>query len=285
MDRIKFLIPLMTSLLLAGCGTYVPGIEEPLSSPADGQQLVQAIAQNIDCEIRDAVGELIRTDKEEYRAGFRKSRQTAWLDTWGVQTTLTLQVNERGGLNPSTKWLPPSPETAIFTLAGAGSVSAEATRTNKIGSYYTVAQIANGTPCLPQSRPGGLFLLQNDLKLREWLLDIVMLRGTGVTQIPLSKDLIQHQVTFEVISSGSLTPAWTLTRVLVNPDGSFLEAKRGRKHDLLITLGPADATQLVSTPSGPRLARVSSSLAGPAANAHLASEIGLAVSNALRSAR
>jgi hypothetical protein len=287
MGRIKFALPLITSLLTAGCGTYVPGLEEPLSSPADGQQLVQAIAQNIDCEIRNAIGELIQTDKEEYRTGFRKSRQTAWLDTWGVQTTLTLQVNERGGINPSAKWLPPSPETAVFALAGAGGLSAEATRMNKIGSYYTVAQIANGTACLPQSRPGGLFLLQNDLKLREWLLDIVMLRGTGVTQIPLSKDLIQHQVTFEVISSGSLTPAWTLTRVFVNPDGSFLEAKRGRKHDLLITLGPADSTQVVSTPSGPRLrlTRASSSLAGPAASAHLASEIGLAVSNALRNAR
>jgi hypothetical protein len=285
MHGVKFGISLIASLLVAGCGTYVPGLEEPLSSPADGQLLVQAIAQNIDCEIRNAIGELIRTDKEEYRTGFRKSRQTAWLDSWGVQTSLTLQVNERGGFNPSAKWLPASPETAIFTLAGAGSVSAEATRMNKIGSYYTVAQIASGSPCLPQSRPGGLFLLQNDLKLREWLLDAVMLRGTGVTQILLSKDVIQHQVTFEVISSGSLTPAWTLTRVLVNPDGSLLEAKRGRKHDLLITLGPADSTQVVSTPSGPRLVRVRSSLAGPAANAHLASEIGLAVTNALRNAR
>ena len=33
-----------------------------------------------------------------FRTGFRKSRQTAWLDNWGVQTTLTLQVNERGAV-------------------------------------------------------------------------------------------------------------------------------------------------------------------------------------------
>jgi hypothetical protein len=285
MLRIGFAVPLMASLLIGGCGTYVPGLEEPLSSPVEGQQLVQAIVQNIDCEIRNAIGEIIRKDKEEFRTGFRKSRQTAWLDNWGVQTSLTLQVNERGAINPSAKWLPASPASSIFTLAGAGSLSTEATRINKMGSYYSVAQVVNGISCVPESRPGGLFLLQNDLKLREWLLDIIMIRGTGVAQIPIAKDIIQHQVTFEIISSGSLAPVWTLTRAVVNGDGSLLEAKRGRKHDLLITLGPAEGTMVVNTPTGPRLARVRSALATPAANAHLASEIGIAVSSALRNAR
>jgi hypothetical protein len=270
---------------MGGCGTYVPGLEEPLSSRADGQKLVQDIATNIDCEIRNAIGDIIRTDKEEVRSGFRKSRRTAWLDNWGVQTGLTLQVNESGAINPVAKWLPPSPADAIFTLTGAGALSSEATRIDKIGSYYSVAQIVNGFRCGPESRPGGLFLLQNDLKLREWLLDIVMLEGTGVAQIPPTKDVIQHQVTFEVITSGSVTPTWTLTRVVVNGDGSFLEAKRGRKHDLLITLGPVDPKLVVNTPSGPRFARAHFGLASAAANAHLASEIGIAVRSSLRTTR
>jgi hypothetical protein len=285
MLRIRLATALTASFLLGSCGTYVPGLEEPLSSPADGQQLVQAIVQNIDCEIRNAIGDIIRADKEEFRTGFRKSRQTAWLDNWAVQTTLTLQVNERGALNPSAKWLPTTPANSIFTLTGAGTLSTEATRVNKMGSYYSVAQIVNDFRCTPESRPGGLFLLQNDLKLREWLLDIVMLEGTGVARIPLAKDLIQHQVTFEVISSGSLAPVWTLTQAVVNGEGALLEAKRGRKHDLLITLGPVDSTMVVNTPSGPRLARARPALASPAANAHLASEIGIAVSSALRNAR
>jgi hypothetical protein len=241
----------MTFFLLGGCGTYVPGLEEPLSSPADGQLLLLSIVQNIDCEIRNSIGDIIRTDKEDVRTGFKKRRQTEWLDDWGVQTTLTLQVNERGAINPVVKWLPPSPADAIFTLAGAGSLSTEATRMNKMGSYLSVAQIVRGTRCVPESRPGGLFLLQNDLKLREWLLDIVMIKATGVAQIPPAKDLIQHQVTFEVISSGSLAPVWTLTRVVVNGDGSLLEAKRGRKHDLLITLGPVDPMMVVNTKQDP----------------------------------
>ncbi len=282
---IRLALPLTVSLLVAGCGTYVPGLEEPLSSPADGQLLVQSIVQNIDCEVRNAIGDIIRQDKKDVQTGFAKSRKTAWLDNWGVQTALTLQVNERGALNPSTKWLPPSPESAIFTLAGAGSLSTEATRMNKMGSYYTVAQITHDARCVPESRPGGLFLLQNDLKLREWLLDIAMLEGTGVALIPATKDVIQHEVTFEVISSGSLTPAWTLTRAVINGDGSFLEAKRGRKHDLLITLGPVDPTLVVHTPAGPRLVRARPALASTAANAHFASEIGIAVSNALRNTR
>src|SRR5260221_1355082 len=215
---IRLALPLTVSLLVAGCGTYVPGLEEPLSSPADGQLLVQSIVQNIDCEVRNAIGDIIRQDKKDVQTGFAKSRKTAWLDNLGVQTALTLQVNERGALNPSTKWLPPRPEIAIFTLAGAGSLATEAARMNKMGSYYTVAQITHDARCVPESRPGGLFLLQNDLKLREWLLDIAMLEGTGVALIPATKDVIQHEVTFEVISSGSLTPALTLTRAVINGD-------------------------------------------------------------------
>lgn len=285
MPGIRFAAILPIAFLLAGCGTYVPGLEEPLSPPEDGQLLVEAIVRNIDCEIRNTIGDIIRQDKDDVRTGIAKRRKTAWLDTWGVQTTLTLQVNERGGLNPSAKWMPPSPVTSVFTLAGAGSLSTEATRMNKMGSYYTVAQITNDARCSPDGRPGGLFLLQNDLKLREWLLDIVMLEGTGVALIPATKDVIQHEVTFEIITSGSLTPSWTLTRAVINGDGSFLEAKRGRKHDLLITLGPVDPTLVVHTPAGPRMVRGRPALATAAANAHLASEIGIAVSSALRNPR
>ena len=285
MLEIRLALPLMASLLVTGCGTYVPGLEEPLSSRVDGQLLVQSIVQNIDCEIRNAIGDIIRRDKEEVRSGFRTRRQTAWLDNWGVQSSLTLQVNESGALNPSAQWLPPSPASAIFTLAGAGSLSTTATRVEKMGSYYSVAQIVHDFRCNPESRPGGLFLLQNDLKLREWLLDVIMLEGTGVAQIPPTKDVIQHQVTFEIISSGSLTPAWTLTRAVINGNGTFLQASRGRKHDLVITLGPVDPAQVVNLPSGPRFVRGRPALASAAANAHLASEIGIAVSSSLRNAR
>jgi len=120
MCGIRLALPLAISLLVTGCGTYVPGLEEPLNSPVDGQLLVQAIAQNIDCEIRNAIGDIIRQDKKFIQTGIAKRRKTAWLDNWGVQSSLTLQVNESGGLNPSAQWLPPSPATSIFTLAGAG---------------------------------------------------------------------------------------------------------------------------------------------------------------------
>jgi hypothetical protein len=285
MSGIRLALSLTMSLVVTGCGTYVPGLEEPLASPVEGQLMVQSIVQNIDCEIRNAIGDIISRDKEEVRTGFRTRRQTAWLDNWGVQSSLTLQVTESGAVNPSAQWLPASPASAIFTLAGAGSLSTAATRIEKMGSYYSVAQIVRDFHCDPASRPGGLFLMQNDLKLREWLLDVIMLEGTGVAQIPPTKDVIQHQVTFEVISSGSLTPAWILTRAVVNPNGTLLQASRGRKHDLVITLGPVDPAQVVNLPAGPRLVRGRPTLAPAAANAHLASEIGIAVTSALRTGR
>src|SRR2546430_4777644 len=116
MHGVKFIIPLISSLLVAGCGTYVPGIEEPLSSPADGQQLVQAIVQNIDCEIRNAIVDIIQTDKDYVRRGIQKTRQTAWLDNSAVQPRLTLTVNERGGVNPSAQWPPASPADGALPL-------------------------------------------------------------------------------------------------------------------------------------------------------------------------
>jgi hypothetical protein len=266
-------------LLLTGCGTYVPGLEEPLQSAADGQQLVQAIVNNVDCEIRDAVGEVLREDKEQFRSGFRRSRRTAWLDNWGVQSTLTLELNERGEANPSFAWSPLSPASAVFGLAGGVSVSTEATRTNSVVSYYSVAQIVRDFHCGSSGRSNGPFLLQSDLKLKEWLLDVVMLQGTGVAQIPPAKEAIQHTLAFELVTSGSLTPSWILRRVSVNTGGAFLGARRGRKHVLVVTLGPLDPSLLApaiasAAPRG-RQARA-------AADLHLASQIGVAVSSALR---
>jgi hypothetical protein len=278
-------------LLLTGCGTYVPGLQEPLQSAVDGQQLVQGIVQNIDCEIRQAIGDVIRQDEDDVRIGVKRHRQTAWLDEWGVEMTLNLEVSERSGVNPSIDWFPASPANAVFTLGAGAGLSAEATRVNKMGSYYTVYEIMTGPQCIPASRPGGPFLMQSDLKLREWLLTNVMLDGTGVSQQPRSitgpfkQDVLQHRITFEVVSSGSLAPAWRLTRSSLNQGGSLFGASRTRKHDLLLTLGPANPVLLASQKRKARVAIASQLLparATAASNAHLASEIGIAVSSALR---
>jgi hypothetical protein len=154
----KYLLPLIAiAPILAGCGTYVPEIQEFPADAAGGQQLVVAIIQNVTCEIRDAVNDLYG------------SRQHLFLDTWGVQMTLNLTIEEKSAINPTAGWTP----NAIFSLAGGVDVSSDATRIDIINSYHTIKEIRALNSCNPQARPGGAFLLASDLKLKEWLFDSV----------------------------------------------------------------------------------------------------------------
>src|SRR5258708_6801466 len=281
MRKVGFMLrmPVSLALTLGGCGTYVPEIQEFPDSPAQGQLLVQAIVQNITCEVQNAVYDVINDDKNDFRTKAIPQRLTRWLDNWGVQITLNLTVDETGSINPTINWLPPSPATAIFNLGASGTLSATGTRIDKLHSYYSVSELV-ARHCDPASRPGGLFLMQNDLKLKEWLLDNVMLQGTSEVAFPSSsngpfkQDVISHEVKFIVVSSGSVTPGWKLKRVSIDQTGSLLSAGRTQTHDLVITVGPMDKTALAKG------AKVASRAAQ---NSHLASEIGLAVANGIRS--
>jgi hypothetical protein len=268
----------VASLALGSCGTYVPEIQEFPGGPAAGQLFVQAIVQNVTCEVQNAVYNVIAGDLEDVRNKVNPRRLTAWFDNWGVQVTLNLTIDEGGGISPSASWFPPSPVGALFNLDAAGVFSSAATRIDKVTSFYTIKELA-ARRCAPGSRPGGLYMLQSDLKLEEWLSDVVMLQGTGVVKLPsdnsgpLKADVITHEVKFVVVSSGTLTPGWQLRRVNVNQGGPLLAAGRTRTHDLTITFGPLDKAAAAQG----RIAPSSS-----ASNSHLASEIGLAVSNAIR---
>jgi hypothetical protein len=212
------------------------------------------------------------------------------MDSWGVQITLSLTLEEIGALGPTANWLPPSPATSIFNLSAAGTLSSDATRIEKLNSYYSVQDLLKFRDCDPRNRPGGLSLMQSDLKLKEWLFDVMSTAGTGTvhysgdtTKGPFGQNVISHEVKFLVVSSGNITPGWKLTRVSVNQTGSLLSFTRNRTHDLTITFGPTSAT-VVETILNGRITRVVTR--GPseqAAYSHLSSEIGLAVSNGIRS--
>jgi hypothetical protein len=123
-------------------------------------------------------------------------------------------------------------------------------------------------PDAPVSSP----LIQSDLKLGEWLNYQALPVATGEVGLPTSdsgvfkQNVLSHEVKFEIITSGGVTPAWKLVRATVNQTGTLLSATRDRTHDLLITFGPG----------------TSSGLVGQAASTHQASEIGLSVANNLK---
>jgi hypothetical protein len=257
---------LAVSAALGGCGTYVPNIPEFSGDPVSEQQLVQRIIQAVTCELRDAVNNFYA----------RQQRQHLFIDNWGAQLTLTLTVEERSEFNPTAIWTP----NGTLSLFGAVDVSADATRIDTINSFHTVREIRILESCSPEERPVGPFLLASDLKLENLLFGSQTTADTGqvnyaeTARAGSGKNVIQHEVKFIVMTSGNINPTLTLSRVWVvnpreNPSGLFLAALRNRTQDLLITFGPTDET-------GTNLAPAAASIA-------LSSQIGIAVSNSLRS--
>jgi hypothetical protein len=296
MSANKIALLLTSSFLLGACGLRIPEIQD-FGDSTDGALFVEQIVTNINCEITEAVNYVVAQDKK-LAAANGGVRQAAWFDGWGVQTTLILTLDEKGGINPTVNWLPPSPVTSVFNLSGTATLSSDANRVDKLNSYNTVKQFLAAPKC---TRPGGAFLLQNDLGLREWLVDVILGANTGVITFPAAassnNNVLSHEIKFEVTTSGGLTPGWKLTRVSINQSGSGLTLSRDRTHDLTITLGPTGATVVGQKPAkdatGHALLKNGKPVMevvyapGPsdqAAAAHLASQIGSAVASAVKSA-
>ena len=140
----------------------------------------------------------------------------------------------------------------MFTLGGGLTQSADATRTDKLSFYYKVSDLLAQDTCTAGIQEGNdrSLLVQSDLRLSEWLQDYLTPVKLGEGQEPslkagiLKSNVISHDVKFEVLSSGNITPAWKLTNATVDQTGSLFSASRDRTHDLLITLGPGDDTGL-----------------------------------------
>jgi hypothetical protein len=253
------LILAMTGVLGA-CGTYVPSISE-VPDHVSEQQLIQKILQGVTCELRDAVNDFYR----------RQQRAHLFLDSWGAQLTLTLTVEEKGELNPTAMWMP-----GMFSLFFGVDLSSDATRIETINSFRTIQEIRTLDSCSSGERPIGPFILQSDLRLEDLLFGSQISADTGQVNLVETakaegKNVIQHEVKFLVVSSGSLTPAWKLSRIWsVNQTGIFISALRNRTQDLIITLGAPDST--------------GTALGTPAANLALSAQIGIAVSNGVRPA-
>jgi hypothetical protein len=114
------------------------------------------------------------------------------------------------------------------------------------------------------------FILESNLGIKDWLRGAMQVNrvlpsvGGGAGDGSTAPDTVSYEVKFVIVSNGSVTPTWTLVRLSANTGtGSlpFFSTGRTRTHDLIITIGPS------STQTN---------------NAHLALQIGNAVSNANR---
>ena len=220
---------------LAGCGTYVPAIQE-IGDDNQGLQLVHAIIDSVHCEMRNAVSQIYWDDVKA--SGPNKRRMTDFFDSWGALVQLQLTVEEKTTLNPIANWAP----NKIFSVVGSATGTTDATRIDKLNYFYRVSDLAIGgcptgapdTPHQPASP-----LIQSDLKLYNWLSTLMYGRASGDITALGKENALTHEAKFEVVTTGSLAPAWKLSRVFsVDPNGSLFSATRDRTHDLLITFGP-----------------------------------------------
>jgi hypothetical protein len=246
MRAAKLLVGLLLSCGLSGCGAVVPELRDwPGNNEAGAAAMVTAIVRSVRCELRHAVTAIVNHDIEAIP--FRRSHRTYtdFLNNWGAEVAFTFTIVEKSTVNPTGVWMPPSPATAIFTLGGDLSVSAQATRVETMNIFYTVKELylLPGQTCdASREDPSGSFLIRNDLKIVE-LFDFRLIpaeTGNASTPDKEDKNVLSHQITFQVVSSGGLTPTWLLTRGTINGSGTFLSGSRDRTHDLVITFGPID---------------------------------------------
>ncbi len=257
-------------LALGGCGTVAPDLEEFPATAGGSHLLVNAITESIFCELRNAVVYLRQMDEETARLQNGK-RLTTWFDGWGVLVALTLTVEERSSANVTGNWIDPLVAPSTFVLASGVGGTLGATRTDKMNYFFKVQELYALGPCDPASRPDappGSLLVTSDLKLKNWLTNQAVSVATGAVSVPASaggtvKSALSHEVKFELLTNGQVSPSWRIAEAYVNPGSPMFSTSRNRIHDLILTFGPIE--------SGTR------NLQMAAANSFLASEIGQAV--------
>jgi hypothetical protein len=305
-------IGLLAACQLMGCGLAVPDIKEiwdadkpPEVEPRTPEkvtgttQIEFEIKKRIYCDLKEAVQTANKIPLKEGPPGGKQTVQLLIPKSWGAQVSLSLQVDEISGLNPGitlNRVLPNAinifgsgPNDSVvtpqsFNLGFGASLSSTATRIDKFDPYWSIAflMIPDGprSICVPGNDPlighgwtaasSSPFILESNLGIKDWLRGAMQVNrvlpsvGGGAGDGSAAPDTVSYEVKFVIVSNGSVTPTWTLVRLSANTGtGSlpFFSTGRTRTHDLIITMGPS------STQTN---------------NAHLALQIGNAVSNANR---
>jgi hypothetical protein len=245
-NRAKVAAAFLLMSSVTGCGTYVPELRDwPNGNDVAAAAMVVSIVHSVRCELQQTITNIVNHDIDAARTRASRRTYTDFLNDWGAQVAFTFTIVEKSGVNPAGLWAPVTPASAVFTLGGDLNLSSQATRMEKLNFIYRVKDLymRPGQTCSPGGDPSASFLIKNDLKIGE-LLDLriaPVVTGQGPGPIPTGdKNVLQHQITFQVVSSGGLTPSWQLVRGSINQSGTFLSGSRDRTHDLLITFGPLD---------------------------------------------
>ena len=271
---------------LAGCATTTPDFRGQGETPKHQWLSEQHLIFHIQCQLAMAVSEAARFDAAN-AATVPPELRAKWLNEWGAKISLVMSVNNKNNISPGLTFNSPL-ENAVTVFSENGNVttpqsrsvslgynwSADATRTETIGFFYSfkdlLASTIDPTKCKPSMGP----YLSSDLKITDFLmkgLDISFQPGAIIRREGESPySTFTYEVKFIVTTGGSATPAWKLVELSANQSGNLFGASRIHTDDLTITMGK------IETKDGKAVPTLEFD------QQHLANLIGQAVSNSLQ---
>jgi hypothetical protein len=272
--KLRCAFALVSALSIAGCGLYTPHFEEFWGTTQDTDDKIRLVVRQVECELRRAVQLIESEDIKRAREGLNNgARRLQWLEGWVVDVALLLTIEEKSALSPGISINTPLRDATSFFAAGStvttpqsyafgigGQFSSDAYRQDKLHIPYRVADLVGPEkllpppkviierPCVTGENANASLFLQSDLQIYEWLNGIANLQlreqaDLRVANAFASDGVMSHQVKFEIVSEGNLTPVWKLVRVSPNTNTPFFDARRDRTQDLIITLGPGSGKE------------------------------------------
>nr|WP_319385725.1 hypothetical protein [uncultured Roseibium sp.] len=224
------LLAIGMTVLLAGCGTYVP----PLSYAVSDLIYSIEVKKNIQCEIIDAV-HLAYKKAEELRRVDGVDRR--FFKDWGLLYSLTLNVIENTSLDPSLGVTSLPPGNVVFTLNSGLNVSAAATRVETSQDLFLVRDVAKQNRC--EDRPKNKIQpFQNNLGLSDWLIGRLAEVDAGLVKSIGPKESFTYKITFEIKRGVGVSPSWAFIDSNLSQTSGVFGAGRTTRHTALFTFGP-----------------------------------------------
>ncbi len=122
----------LLSAALMGTGCAVPRYDVPYTEA--GQPTVKSIVQRIQCEIRD----MVRDDTDDPAAFHGRFLLNQDFD---VLVSMSIEVNDTGGLTPSLSYMKPLSHLTSFTFSGNGTLSESRDHTFTENLQFSVREI------------------------------------------------------------------------------------------------------------------------------------------------
>jgi hypothetical protein len=222
-----------------GAGCAVPHFDVPADSA--GQPTVETIVNRIECEMKD----MVRDDKgDDYVPAFHR---LFLLDRdYGVEVTLSIEVNDTGGLAPSLTWMEALNKVSSVALNATATLSESRDHnfTENIQlsfrNIYTQWKNDNSLYTCPPANTA----LAGTLGLKDFVAMADLTPGLDTKQTLSGKGVFGGSVQFLVTKNlSALGPTWSLVH-FKGPGSTSLSELNTDKATFAFAQGPNAGTKM-----------------------------------------